>query len=330
MYWLYCMYTNIYIYVKIYIYICVAGTCEKACPVGKYIYFCLRWYLHKYWQKLACFHQGGVNMSVYIYICVEIYIPGTCECPDDKQTLTMSTFWYLLIDHILERFTAWKFGQRDSLLGSPNAFPVVSSFRLCVGREGEPNSTQFTALFPVELMRRNNIFGQKMVSCITLNAQWLLRESWSSCLFASAIFKVTPSYWFQHSFHCFHPKIHQSEIHDPIGFQQHRCKAWGFWTSSSMPCSYAYGTCLGSVIRHLESVLSKLENKTVWKLPSKIEPKHFNCPEKKTSIPFLWVPIPPVFGHDRLEPRVSTHTKKNKKLTSPSFRANVKTYGQNH
>ena len=164
-------------------------------------------------------------------------------------------------------------------------------------------------------MRRNNIFGQKMVSCITLNAQWLLRESWSSCLFASAIFKVTPSYWRYLVQLCFRKVSTVSiqkftqEIHRPIGFQQHRCKALGPVDLTSMPC-----------IWHL----SGLCNTSPWKCTiqtgkqncftalKKINPKtSIARKKKKTSIPFWWNNIPHVFGHDRLKPVVLPIQKKN-------------------
>lgn len=183
-------------------------------------------------------------------------------------------------------------------------------------------------------MRRNNIFGQKMVSCITLNAQWLLRESWSSCLFASAIFKVTPSYWRYLVQLCFRKVSTVSiqkftqEIHRPIGFQQHRCKALGPVDLTSMPC-----------IWHL----SGLCNTSPWKCTIQTGKQNcFTALKKfnpKTSIARKKKKHPSLFdGTTYLMFLVTTvwnrwfypYKKKSKKLTSPSFRPNVKTYGQNH
>lgn len=163
-------------------------------------------------------------------------------------------------------------------------------------------------------MRRNNIFGQKMVSCITLNAQWLLRESWSSCLFASAIFKVTPWGWRYLVQPCFSTvstvsiqKFTNRRFIVPLDSNN-----TGLWTSP--PISWKCAIQTGKT--------------QLFYCPQKFNPNTSIARKKKTSTPF--------YGTTYLMFLVTTvwnpcfYPYKNKKLTSPSFRANVKTYGQNH
>ena len=137
-------------------------------------------------------------------------------------------------------------------------------------------------------MRRNNIFGQKMVSCITLNAQWLLRESWSSCLFASAIFKVTPWGWRYLVQPCFSTvstvsiqKFTNRRFIVPLDSNN-----TGLWTSP--PISWKCAIQTGKT--------------QLFYCPQKFNPNTSIARKKKNIHPFLWNNIPHVFGHDRLKP----------------------------